>query len=196
MRSLIAAVALALTVPASAQDLSGAFSSLSAQMAASKQAIAAARYVPAAAYGDPTAPSSGVPAPDFDLKAPSGQAYGLNDFNGRVIVIEFWATWSGPTKSGAPARTALARRWADSNVAMLDIGVGDSGSGVAAFAAASALAPNETVLLDPDQSIFASYGGSAVPLAAVIDKNGNLTAVIPGADPARVDAAIRAALGR
>ncbi|MFI5346206.1 MAG: TlpA disulfide reductase family protein [Elusimicrobiota bacterium] len=195
MRNLIAAAALALTVPASAQNLSDAFSSLSSQMAASRQAIAAARYVPGSSGGDASSPASGSAAPDFNLKTVSGQTYGLNDFNGRVVVIEFWASWSGPTKSAAPARTALARKWADSGVAMLDIGVGETGSGVSGFAAASAPASNETILLDADQSVFASYGGSGLPLAAVIDKNGNLAAVIPGADPARVDAAIRAALG-
>ena len=194
MRNLIIAAALALTVPASAQNLADSFSTLSAQMAASRQAVAAARYAPAASAGAAAAPASGNPAPDFNLKTPAGQAFGLNDFNGRVVVIEFWASWSAACRSGAPARAALARRWADSGVAMLDIGVGETGAGAASFSAAAALAANETILLDTDQSVFAAYGGNGLPLAAVVDKNGNLTAVIAGADPARVDAAVRAAL--
>jgi thiol-disulfide isomerase/thioredoxin len=194
MRNLIAAAALALTVPASAQNLSDAFSALSSQVAASRAAMTAARYAPGAAGGADAALSAGTPAPDFSLKAPSGQTYGLNDFNGRVIVIEFWASWSGPCKTGAPARVALARRWADSNVAMLDIGVGETGAGAAAFAAAAAPAANETILLDADQSVFASYGGRGLPMAVVVDKNGNITAVISAADGAGIDAAVRAAL--
>ncbi|MDE2509750.1 MAG: hypothetical protein KGL74_01390, partial [Elusimicrobia bacterium] len=109
--------------------------------------------------------------------------------------VEFWAGWSGPTMSGAPARAALARRWADNGVAMLDIGVGETGAGVPAFTAAAAPAANETILFDADRSVFAAYGGSSLPLAVVLDRDGNISATIPGADPARVDAAVRAALG-
>ena len=139
---------------------------------------------------------SAPPAPDFDAKTPAGQAYGLNDFNGRVIVIEFWAHWSGAAAAAARARAALSARWANDGVAVLDVGVGEDAGGAAAFTASAAPAANETILLDPDKSVFAAYGGQALPTAVVIDKDGNIVATIPGADPARTEAAIRAALAR
>lgn len=197
MRNLIAAAALALAVPASAQTLSSAYSGLSTQMASSRAAMARAAAearLAAATASSNGASEAGSPAPDFSLNTPSGGSRGLSDFSGRVVVIEFWASWSGPSRTGAPARTALARRWAGSGVAMLDIGVGEGASGASAFAAAAAPAANETILLDTDQSVFAAYGGQGLPLAVVVDKAGNIAAVIPGADAASVDAAIRAAL--
>lgn len=197
MKNLLAAAALALALPVAAQEMSGAFSGLSAQMAASRaemaraqQAARAQRESAGASYGGAAAQA----APDFNLPTPAGQTRGLNDFAGQVIVLEFWANWSGPSKTGAPARTALARRY--SGVAMLDIGVGETAAGAASFSAASALAANETILLDANKAVFALYGGNSMPLAVVIDRDGDIAATIPGADPAAVDAAIRAALAK
>jgi hypothetical protein len=189
MKNLLAAAALALTVPASAQTLSGAFSDLSARMAASRASMSASAR---AARGYAAA----APAPNFVLNTPQGEGRSLARYAGQVVILEFWANWAAATKSAAPARTDLARRWAASGVAMLDIGVGETAAGADAFSALSAPAGNETILLDPDQAVFNAYGGRQLPLAVVVDKDGNIAATIPGADAAAVDAAVRAALAR
>jgi thiol-disulfide isomerase/thioredoxin len=175
MRSLIAAVVLASAAPARAQSLSDAYSAVSARMSAARSAQSALSRASA--------------APDFALMTPSGEPHGLTEFRGRVVVLEFWASWSGPSLAGAPARVALARRC---DVAMLDIGVGEDGSGAAAFAAAAAPAGNETILLDADSTAFAAYGGRSLPLAVIVDRGGKVAAVVPGAGAALVEAAIRA----
>jgi peroxiredoxin len=142
------------------------------------------------------ASAQGTPAPDFNLRTPSGQSYGLNDFNGRVVVIEFWAYWAGPVRAGARDRAALAAAWAGSGVVMLDIGVGENAAGADSFKAAAALAANEIILLDTDKSVFAAYGCQVMPTAVVLDKNGNISATIPDADASKVDAAIKVAMAR
>lgn len=192
MRNLLAAAALVLTVHASAEGLGSSYSTLESQVAAQRQMMMKRSHDSLAAM----AAAAPAAAPGFVLPTPSGQSYGLADFAGRVVVLEFWANWSGPAMSGCQARTALAGKWNGSGVSMLDIGVGETPSGAQAFAAASAPADNETILLDADKAVFASYGGQALPLAVVIDRNGAVVASIPGADTARVDAAIRTALAR
>lgn len=193
MKNLLAAAVLALTVPASAQNLSEAFAGLSARMAASRPAMNASAQA-ARAYAARAA--AATPAPNFVLSTPQGENRSLGRFAGQVVVLEFWANWAPGTKAGAAARTALARRWAASGVEMLDIGVGENASGAASFSALSAPADNETILLDADQAVFNAYGGRQMPLAVVVDKDGNIAATIPGADAAAVDAAVRAALAR
>lgn len=190
MRKLIAAAALVLTVPVSAQTLSEAYSGLSGRLAASRGAMTASvREARASA-------TAAAPAPSFVLSTPQGENRSLGRFAGQVVVLEFWANWAPGTKAGAAARTDLARRWAGSGVVMLDIGVGESASGAEAFSALSAPADNETILLDTDQAVFNAFGGRQMPLAVVVDKYGNIAATIPGADAAAVDAAVRAALTR
>ncbi|MBI3565755.1 MAG: hypothetical protein HY079_11205, partial [Elusimicrobia bacterium] len=136
MRNLLAAVALVLAVSARAQTLSGAYADLSERMAASRKTMSALSAAPAAAAG----PSAGDPAPDFDLPGPSG-AHGVGEYYGRVVVLEFWAGYAAATRMGAPARAALAARYAANGLIMLDIGVGERSS--AAFSGFAAPAANE-----------------------------------------------------
>lgn len=186
MRSPLAAALLVLTVPCSAQTLSGAYADLSGRMAASRKAMAA---VAAAA---PAAAAAASAAPDFTLSGPAG-THSLSEYYGSVVVLEFWAGYAAATRTGAPARAALAARYAPNGVVMLDIGVGETSA--TGFAALAAPAANEVVLLDPDSAVFRLYGGAGVPTAVVVGGGGIVAAVVPGADPARVEAAVRRALG-
>ncbi|MBI3563624.1 MAG: redoxin domain-containing protein [Elusimicrobia bacterium] len=186
MRSPLAAALLVLAAPCSAQTLSGAYGDLSERMAASRKAMAAMTDSASGA----AAPAS--PAPDFTLSGPAGSR-SLGEYYGSVVVLEFWAGYAAATRTGAPARAALAARYAPNGVVMLDIGVGETSA--AGFAALAAPAPNEVVLLDPDSAVFRLYGGAGVPMAVVIGGGGLVSAVVPGADPARVEAAVRRALG-
>lgn len=193
MRNLIAAVALAAAVPASAQTLGQAYSDLSTRMAASRQVMAAAAAVPAAADAPASALAAGADAPDFSLKGADGAWHAESDYAGRVVVLEFWAGYAAQTRAGAPARAALAARYAAKGVVMLDVGVGESSA--QAFMAMAAPAANEVVLFDPDAQVLPLYGGTGVPMAVVVDAQGKVVAVVPGADAGRVEAAVRRALG-
>lgn len=186
MRNPLAAALLALTVPCSAQNISGAYADLSSRIGASRKAMAEM----SAAVSAAAAP--GAAAPDFILPGPSG-AHGVGEYYGRVVVLEFWAGYAAGTRIGAPARASLAARYAASGVMMLDVGVGETSAG--AFTAMAAPAANEVVLFDADSAVFRRYGGAGVPLAVVVDRDGNVAAVVPGADAARVEAAVRRALG-
>jgi peroxiredoxin len=189
MRNLIAAAALALTVPAGAQTLSGAYGNLSSLMSDSRKTMSS---LAAPAAANPAAPSIGDAAPDFILPGPSG-SHGVGEYSGQVVVLEFWAGYSAMCRTGAPARVALAAKYASRRVVMLDIGVGESSSQV--LTAAAAPATNEVQLFDADSSVFGKYGGMGVPMAVVVDQDGDVAAVIPGADAGRVEAAVRSALG-
>ena len=124
---------------------------------------------------------------------PQRGSHGAGEYYGRVVVLEFWSGYASATRAGAPARAALAARYAASGVVMLDIGVGERSSSV--FSSFAAPASNEVILFDADSAVFNAYGGAGVPMAVVVDRDGNVVATVAGADAGRVEAAVRRALG-
>jgi thiol-disulfide isomerase/thioredoxin len=56
------------------------------------------------------APAKGQNAPNFTLRAASGENVALADLRGKVVLVNFWATWCAPCKQELPAIDAVARR--------------------------------------------------------------------------------------
>jgi thiol-disulfide isomerase/thioredoxin len=69
--------------------------------------------------------SVGAQAPDFTVTAPDGRTEHLSDYHGKVVVLDFWATWCGPCQQEMPLTTALAKKYADRNVVILGICTSD-----------------------------------------------------------------------
>ena len=146
------------------------------------------------------------PAPDFTAKDITGKDVKLSDFRGKVVLLNFWASWCGVCKTEKPALNAMAgemasgdfvvialasdHAWADALTGVLEAlapqAVPDGQPTMAKVSAAFRQAlPNGTpfkVLLDPppgDENIgkiTASWGIKAVPESALIDRQGNIRA--------------------
>ncbi len=153
--------------------------------------------------------SAPVPAPDFTAQDITGRTVSLKDFRGKVVLLNFWASWCNVCKTEKPKLNEMAgemankddfvvlslasdRNWADALSAVLDSIAPEAAASLpknptmeqvsAAFGKAL---PNGTpfnVLLDPpdgDQNIgkiAASWGITAVPESALIDRQGNIRA--------------------
>jgi thiol-disulfide isomerase/thioredoxin len=147
-----------------------------------------------------------VPAPDFTAKDITGKEVKLSDYRGKVVLLNFWASWCGVCKTEKPALNAMAgemasddfvvialasdHAWADALTAVLEsLAPGAVPEGKPAMDKVSAAfrqaLPNGTpfkVLLDPppgDENIgkiTASWGIKAVPESALIDRKGNIRA--------------------
>lgn len=123
-------------------------------------------------------------APDFTLSDTHGNTTTLSSLRGKVVILEFWATWCPPCRESVPELNEMYEKFKGKNVELLGISVdkgGDAPSVVRAFLTERAVA--YPVLLD-NRNVNNSYGVSGIPAIFIIDKEGRVvkhfTGFIPG----------------
>jgi len=118
-------------------------------------------------------------APAFDLKDADGKSVRLADYRGKVVLLDFWATWCGPCRIEIPWFTELERRHKQEGFAVLGVAMDDEGwKVIKPFV--SELKINYRVLLGNDQASH-DYGGlEALPTTFLIDRDGKIAAVHVG----------------
>jgi thiol-disulfide isomerase/thioredoxin len=111
-------------------------------------------------------------APDFTLKNLEGKEVKLSEYKGKIIFVNFWATWCGPCRHEVPAFIELQDQYADDLVILgISLDQGDL-SVVPDFANEYSI--NYEILYG-SQQVVSAYGGiSAIPTTFVIDKDGYL----------------------
>jgi len=113
----------------------------------------------------------GRPAMDFELKDLDGQSARLSEMRGKVVVLDFWATWCGPCREELPTIDKLANRLKGQNVVFL--GVNDEGaSTVKSFNKKHNY--SFTTLEDTHDKVHAAYRANAIPSVFVIAKDGTI----------------------
>jgi thiol-disulfide isomerase/thioredoxin len=122
----------------------------------------------------------GSEAPSFKLPDLSGQSVALTQFKGKVVMLDFWATWCGPCRMTMPLMESLQKEYADSLV-LLAVNVQESPEEVRSFVRAQSL--RSRVLLDEEGSIGATYGADSIPMQVLIDKKGIVRHIQIGYSP-------------
>jgi peroxiredoxin len=124
----------------------------------------------------------GKPAPDFTLKDLSGRDVTLSSLKGKVVLVNFWATWCPPCREEIPSMVRLNRLMQDKPFQMLAISIDEGGKSAVEsfFLKAGVTLP---ALLDTDGKVSKRYGTTGVPETFVVDTNGViLKKVIGGLD--------------
>jgi cytochrome c biogenesis protein CcmG/thiol:disulfide interchange protein DsbE len=118
-------------------------------------------------------------APDFTLKDADGRAVRLSDYRGKVVLLDFWATWCGPCAEEIPWFINLERKQKDHGFAVLGVSMDDDGwNAVKPFA--SQMGMNYRVLMGNDETAQLYGGVDALPTTFLIDREGRIAAVHVG----------------
>jgi peroxiredoxin len=138
----------------------------------------------------------GSPAPDWSLKAPDGQTVALKDLRGKVVVLDFWATWCGPCRAAMPGVQKLHDRFKNRPVAVFGLNCWENESAEPAKYMEDKGYTYE-LLLDADKAADA-YHVTGIPTFYVIDQQGKILFANAGFTPEReeeIAATIEKALG-
>jgi outer membrane lipoprotein-sorting protein/peroxiredoxin len=120
----------------------------------------------------------GKPAPDFTLANLAGKNEGLSGWRGKVVLLDFWATWCAPCRKEMPTIAKLSRRFQGKGLVVVGINVGESAAMASRFANQFKL--DFPILLDPKSKVADQYGASAIPTLVIIDRQGNISSHLVG----------------
>jgi len=137
----------------------------------------------AGGWGTNSPPASviaGLPAPDFTLQNQQGQKVNLAELRGKVVIVNFWATWCPPCRREMPSMEALYQTFRDDDLVLLAINVENEGrQNVAKFLQESPY--SFPILLDEDARVQNLYGVFQFPESFIIDRNGIVVKKVIGA---------------
>jgi peroxiredoxin len=115
-------------------------------------------------------------APDFTLEDSTGQPVRLADYKGKVVLLNFWATWCGPCKVEIPWFMEFEKSYRDRGFAVLGVSMDDDGwQAVKPYLAAQRV--NYRIALGNDR-VSELYGGiDSLPTTVLIDREGRVASV-------------------
>ncbi len=131
----------------------------------------------------PPAPPAivGRPAKDFTLTTLAGTRVRLGALRGKVVVLDFWATWCGPCRRWMPIVAKLEKELHGRNVRFYAVNERDASDKVRAFLESAGL--TIPVLLDSDGRVGMDYGASSIPLTVIVGRDGKVVNALLGLHP-------------
>jgi peroxiredoxin len=123
----------------------------------------------------PTSPPqrqlTGEPAPDFEVRTLAQTTTKLSDYRGRIVFLNFWATWCGPCERELPAFQAFMAQQPDDGPIVLAVDMGETFDQVNAYLTERNIT-GFPILLDARYVVSDQYGIGPIPVTYVIDKEG------------------------
>ena len=150
-------------------------------------ALVAATAVLTVGYAGSVAPIAqrgvvkpGDPAPNFQLRDMNGRNVSLSDLRGKVVLLNFWATWCGPCRVEMPAMERLYRAYDRKDFEILAVSTDAQGTAVTRpFQQENKL--TFPILHDSDFRVGLSYGARTLPMTFMVDRQGIVRQHIFGA---------------
>ena len=123
----------------------------------------------------------GTPASDFDKSTRDGGHVKLSTLRGKVVLVDFWASWCEPCRREIPLLGKMAEKLRDRGVEIVTINIDDDAGKAERFLKDQGV-KGLTVVRDDDKHIVAAYEPRTMPSSFVIDRKGVVRAVNAGFD--------------
>ena len=114
----------------------------------------------------------GKQAPDFTLRSDQGDNKKLSEYRGKVVLINFWASWCGPCQQELPKLSELKQLHDEHDFELLAINIDEEPN--KAIRLAKKLGINFPVLFDEEKNVSKLYDIDAMPMTVLIDRNGDV----------------------
>jgi thiol-disulfide isomerase/thioredoxin len=149
------------------------FAGLLIAAAASLLVLAASRRLSTSTADSAPRVTTSQPSPAWELKGVEGKAVKSSDFAGKVVILDFWATWCGPCRMEIPGFIELQKQYADKGLVVIGVSLDQDG--------ASTVKPliekmglNYPIVLG-DEAVVSAFGGiEGIPTTFIVDRAGNI----------------------
>ncbi|MDQ0157213.1 thiol-disulfide oxidoreductase ResA [Robertmurraya andreesenii] len=120
----------------------------------------------------------GKKAPDFVLTDMNGEKHRLSDYEGKGVLLNFWATWCKPCKREMPYMESQYQKNKDNGIQVLAVNIGESDVVINEFIKRHGL--TFPILNDKKQEVLTAYGVDPLPITFLIDKEGKIVKIHKG----------------
>lgn len=118
--------------------------------------------------------STPLQAPTFQLKDMDGESHSLESYRGKVLMLNFWATWCPPCRREIPSMESLYQAFKDEAFAILAINEWETEDHVFAFMGQLPVEPSFPILFDSDSEVAQSFGVKGLPTTLLVDRDGKI----------------------
>ncbi|MGH7554021.1 MAG: TlpA family protein disulfide reductase [Longimicrobiales bacterium] len=123
-------------------------------------------------------PWTGGPAPALELRALDGPGHRLADYQGKVVLVNFWATWCEPCRDEMPSMQRLKEKLAGKSFVVLAVNLDEPEARIRKFL--SQITIDFTILLDPGKKAAQSWNARILPASFVVGPDGAIRYYLVG----------------
>ena len=121
---------------------------------------------------EPHVTNAGDTAPNFKVTADNGRTFTRSDFGGKLLILNFWASWCAPCVQEAPSMVAMEKELAPLGVVVLGVSQDSNEKRYKDFL--QRFRVDFPTSRDPEANVAASYGTFLIPETYIIDKTGKV----------------------